>query len=182
MSELTQELLKKVLHYCPDTGVFTWLKRPRSMFTSKREFNRWNTRYSGKKAGTLREDGYICINILIGAVNRTMLLAHRLAWFYVKGTWPNVIDHINGKKDDNRISNIRDTTVLGNTKNVKIYKTNTTGIMGVVWQKDKNKWHAGISVNKKRKHLGYFDNLFDAACARKSAELTYGYHPNHGRR
>jgi len=182
MSELTQELLKKVLHYCPDTGVFTWLKRPRSMFTSDKGFGVWNAKLSGKRAGSLNFKGYRELSIKHCPNKRSRYLTHRLAWLYIHGEFPEVIDHINGVKDDNRLVNLRNTTNWVNKKNSKIYANNTSGIPGVSWESKPNKWRVRIKADKKDKHLGFFDNLFDAACARKSAELIYDYHPNHGRR
>lgn len=60
--------------------------------------------------------------------------------------------------------------------------TNKTGISGVYWCKDRKKWTARISVNNKTKYLGRFDDFFEACCARKSADNTYNFHMNHGKR
>ncbi len=183
MSELTQAQLKKVLHYCPDTGIFTWLQRGRDTFKSDRGFRRFNSTVAGKMAGHVtKRRGYCEIGIAYAGAKCKLYKAHRLAWLYIKGEWPNLIDHINGDKIDNRIINLRDTDVSGNLKNAKTYITSKTGVPGVRWRSDVNKWHAVISINRKTKHLGYFESLFDAICARKSAEIKNGYHPNHGRR
>ncbi len=182
MSELTQAQLKKVLHYCPDTGAFTWLKRDRSMFKNDRGFRIFNAKFPGKPAGGVHSRGYLHIGISNDNGKVSSYKAHRLAWLYIHGEFPEVIDHINGVKVDNRLVNIRNITQAVNTRNARIYKTSKTGILGVTWKPAYGKWKSEISVNKKRTHLGYFKNLFDAACARKSAEIKHDFHPNHGRR
>ena len=105
---------------------------------------------------------------------------HRIIWLMVYGNWPNNIDHVNHAPDDNRIENLRSVTHHENLLNQKLQKNNKSGIVGVRWCGPRNKWLARISINKNVVHLGYFDNIFEAACARKSAENKNGYHQNHG--
>lgn len=156
---LTQKRLKEILHYEPETGVF-------SRVNSKR-----------KKTGYVMTKGYIQIS-----VNGRGMLAHRLAWLYMTGEWPeDQIDHINHVRDDNRWINIRSIQGKQNQKNMKKAKNNRSGITGVFWNNDKGKWTAKIESNKKKINLGNHLSIFDAACARKSAELKYGFHENHGR-
>ena len=107
--------------------------------------------------------------------------AHRLVWFHHYGEWPDgPLDHINGVKTDNRLSNLRLVTQAINLRNQKLRKTNSSGVCGVYWHKGCGKWYACIHVNYKNKHLGYFVNKEDAIAARKQAEFEYGFHPNHG--
>ncbi len=138
---ITQEYLKSVLHYNQDTGVFTWLIKP------KRTMN------IGDIAGGYTDRGYIKIKLL-GRLWR----AHHLAWLYMTGELPpSQLDHINGVKDDNRISNLR---IANNTEqqgNQKLMKTNKTGLKGVCKSKAPGKWYARISVNWKNVHLGTFN-------------------------
>jgi len=109
-------------------------------------------------------------------------LAHRLIWLYVYGKFPDdQIDHINGDPSDNRIENLRDVTNQENNKNRSKNCNNTSGHIGVCWDKDAEKWRARIDVNGGTKHLGYFNVLEDAVAARQAASVKYGYHKNHGR-
>jgi len=112
-------------------------------------------------------------------------MAHRLAWLYTYGSFPNGdIDHINGNGLDNRIANLRDVTRSVNLSNAKKRVDNTTGITGVVKAHTKGKWQAQIGLiatTGKFKYLGTFDEIWDAICARKSADNAYGFNKNHGR-
>lgn len=161
---ITQEQLKSILRYEPETGKFYWL------INSGRAF-------IGNKAGNINSEGYVRIRI-----DGQEYKAHRLAWLYVYGVNPeNEIDHINGIKDDNRIVNLRDVSHQENCKNQKNRINNTSGIQGVSWNKDKKKWTAGIRMNEKWNYLGGFEDKFEAICARKSAERRFSFHQNHGR-
>ena len=92
----------------------------------------------------------------------------------------NEIDHINGDKIDNRISNLRDVTKLENAKNASISANNTSGFNGVYWVKTKGVWVAKIWTQGKLKHLGYFDKIQDAVAARKLANKKYGFSDRNG--
>ena len=76
---------------------------------------------------------------------------------------------------------MRVVSVRENCKNKKRPSTNTSGIIGVHWDKKSSKWSAQICVNYKKIFLGYYDNITDAASARQTAEKKYNFHPNHGR-
>lgn len=89
-----------------------------------------------------------------------------------------VVDHKkhpprNEKKVDNRKSNLEIKTASQNNINSSMYLNNTSGTKGVSWNKRFQKWMAYIQVDKKRMHLGYFDNKNDAIRARKEAEIKY---------
>jgi len=137
--KLTTERLKELLHYCPNTGRFTWL-------FSKRVIRR------GDEAGTVGKNGYRYIKI-----DRKSYQAHRLAWLYVYGAWPkNDLDHKNRDKDANWIANLREATNMENLWNTGRYSTNKSGFKGVCWRKDAKKWQAQITVAGKYFHIGYF--------------------------
>ena len=162
---LTQSRLKELLHYDPDTGVFTWRKKMARRVKI------------GDEAGCRHSSGYI----LIQAAGK-LYRAHRLAWLYINGSWPsNQIDHINQNKSDNRIKNLRDVTKSINMRNTKKSKNNSSGITGVSWAANRNKWVAYITVNNRRYPLGYFDCRYKAASARHLAqEINGGFTKSHG--
>lgn len=161
---ITQEKLKSLLHYDPATGVFTWkVKRPK--------------RKPGDVAGSPHNRGYYKV-----AVCGNYYQAHRLVFLYMTGDWPEqVVDHINGNKMDNRWENLRPVSQSVNMSNQTLYKNNQSGVPGVTKSRRNNMWFAGIKLNNRSWHLGYFRDWFDAVCARKSAEIALGFHENHGR-
>jgi len=161
--ELTQAYLKSILHYDPETGIFV----------------RTVGRGKNMPAGNFNKiTGYIQIQI-----NRKKYPAHRLAFLYMTGLWPTEkTDHINGVRHDNRYVNLRAATNQENMRNAKRYSNNTSGITGVYWHINNRKWWAQINNGIKDTYLGVYEHWFDAVCARKSAEVRYEFHENHGRR
>ena len=83
------------------------------------------------------------------------------------------VDHINHNGLDNRKENLRIVTHKQNKFNNPILSTNTSGVTGVSWSKQKNKWRAYITIDNKQKSLGYYFNKEDAIKARKEAEEKY---------
>jgi hypothetical protein len=151
---LAQSQLKELLHYDPDTGVFTNLVR------------RNRQALIGCQAGYLTPAGYIIVSI-----SRIKYQAHRLAWFYLHGIWPkNQLDHINRIKKDNRIINLREATVSENHQNIELQSNNTSGYKGISWRNDISKWEVRICLNRVQTTVGYFKFLPEAIVARKQAE------------
>lgn len=140
INALTQSRLNELLHYDPDTGVFTWLAAvARSVKI-------------GDVAGWAEDDGYLRIS-----VGGKQYLAHRLAFLYMTGDWPkDQVDHRNGIRDDNRWDNLREATHAENGQNVALSRRNKSGFIGVCWNRQKGKWVAGIRIAGRLKHLGYF--------------------------
>lgn len=131
----------------------------------------------GKEAGCITATGYRTISW-----RGNVWLAHRLVWTWVYGAYPECdIDHLNGRRTDNRISNLRLARGSENNRNCAISKANSSGVIGVYWHHHREKWAASIRVNYRRIYLGYFSKLEEAAAARKAAEAKFGFHPNHGR-
>lgn len=170
---ITQEQLKEYVHYDPETGIFTRLKEAGgNQFGSK--FPRWKI---GQKMGHHNKRGYLRISIF-GKIWQ----GHRLAWLYHYGELPDkAIDHINGDPRDNRIENLRNVSQMENGRNQKRHSRNKTGINGVHINACTGRFTVQFRINGKSTHIGLYDTIFDAACARKSAEDAHGYHPNHGR-
>lgn len=155
--ELTQARLHELVHYDPDTGIFT------------RKTARRGMRPSRLPAGCVRPDGYVMLT-----VDGKYYRAHRLAWLYVYGRWPERhIDHINGNPTDNRIANIRGAAPFQNMANSRKPRTNTSGYKGVHWHKVARKWTARIRVRGVSVYLGLFataEEAHAAYCARALAE------------
>lgn len=160
---LSQALLKSQLTYNPESGVFNWKKGKAGVPPES-------------SAGYMCDRGYIKI-----CINKRKYTAHRLAFVYMYGSCPSEIDHINGVKHDNRISNIRKVTHAENMKNQKMYASNKSGVTGVYWDGQHNKWRANIRFNGKCIPFGRFEYKWEAICRRKTAENKYGFHANHGR-
>jgi len=177
------ELLRKLLRYEPDTGKLFWRERTPDMFkigrhSAKHTCNKWNGRYAGKIAMNSNDgSGY-----MRGPIMCQWHRAHRVIWAIETGAWPvDQIDHINGVRSDNRIANLRPATNLDNSHNRVLSKCNTSGVHGVCWHKAAKKWHAQIRCEGIQENLGFYDNIDDAAKARKLAETKHGFNFNHGR-
>jgi hypothetical protein len=160
---ITQPELKEKLHYNPDTGIFIWKV---SIGKVKPD----------QVAGFIGKNGYRIIR-----VNSKNYISHRLAWLYVYGKFPSVIDHINCIRNDNRLCNLRECTNQQNQWNQKNYSTNTSKVKGVSWNTKLQKWKVGIRTEIGRIHLGYFKSLDDAKSV--IIEARNKYHKefaNHG--
>jgi len=178
MHEISQDYLKSILKYDEKSGIFYWLKRDRSLFLSDKGLKIFNSKFSGRKAGNTHKTDknlYITIRIL-----GSLYYAHRLAWIYTYGFWPNIIDHIDGDGLNNKIDNLRSVTNQINSKNQRLKETNSSGKIGVYFNKEIKKWIAQCKENGKTRVILCSDN-FDLACdARKNYENSNEYHENHG--
>ena len=137
------ELLRRCLRYDPATGEFLRLTGPRA----------------GKPAGGLDLHGYRQV-----AFMRKLHKAHRLAWLYVHGEWPDRhIDHINGDKLDNRIANLRLATPAENGQNRnRMNRNNTSGLPGATLHKQSGRWMAQITHQRRHIYLGCFGTAEEA--------------------
>ena len=140
--KLTCAELRAHLHYDPETGVFVRLR-------------------DGKVAGgPWRIRGLTYRKIWVLGYQH---LAHRLAWLYVHGKWPdNEIDHRNGDGTDNRLKNLRDATRGQNSTNSPAQKHSKTGLRDVHFHPKAGKYRAQICKNLKITHLGYFETAEEA--------------------
>lgn len=136
MSNLSIERVKHLLLYFPESGEFFWKRRVGNIV-------------AGTPIKRTNSHGY-CVITVDGKTYK----AHRLAWLYCMGYMPNgVIDHINGIRTDNRISNLRDVSISVNANNRhKPNKNNISGFLGV--SVNRGVFVAGIRDNGKKRHLG----------------------------
>lgn len=116
-------------------------------------------------------NGYIATNNYKLPDYPKLLKLHRIVMKEKDST--KFIDHINHNKLDNRKQNLRVTTCSQNLMNHKVFKNNTSGVSGVCFLNNKNKWKVRITVNYKVINIGSFDNYEDAVIARKQAEEKY---------
>lgn len=157
------ELIKRV-DYNKETGVFT-----RLVAISNR--SKVGDILSGKHVA-----GYTVVNVF-----SEKFLAHRLAWFYEYGEWPDgEVDHINHIRSDNRLCNLRVVAHKDNGRNQTLRSTNCSGTMGVHFIPTTGRWHARITTDSGIVNLGYFKDKESAVKARKEGEKLYSYSETHG--
>lgn len=160
--KLTQEMVKDMLDYNQETGVFIWKVSHKCGVKA------------GDIAGGVGAYGYHYI-----AIKGQIRQSHRVAWLYVHGYIPNEIDHIDHVRTNNKISNLRDVSHVENTRNMSKSKLNKTGYTGVFFEKKRSRWiaHIGGSGKIGRK---YFSTKEEAVAWRLAKEIEHGYHKNHG--
>ena len=161
MSErLSAKRLRELLHYNAETGLFHWAVK------------RNGSKGIDSPAGSPNQKGHINIGI-----DGVRYRAHRLAWLYVYGRWPEKeLDHINRVKADNRIANLREVSRSQNVQNTLLRANNKSGQKGVCWKKEKGVWGASIAVNGKQYHLGYYLSVEAASAAYKKAAARFHTH------
>lgn len=144
-------VLPDLLRYEPETGKLYWLTRPERLFPNLQAHRAWNTKYAGDEAFKAGLNGY-----KTGTIFGWKTYAHRVIWALSYGAWPILkIDHINGDRSDNRLSNLRLATDLENAHNSAKHLTNASGYKGV--SAKRGKWTARIRSDGKIFRLGVFD-------------------------
>ena len=181
----SQEVLRQLLRYEPETGKLFWRARSADHFnaggrtSAEHAARTWNTKYAGKEAFTAKKRSGHLHGLLFGA--NTM--AHRVAWAVHYGEAPNgFIDHINHDPADNRIANLRIVDASGNAKNRSPNKRKRSGLphgVSVRVNMGINRYFAQIQVEGKNRHLGTFDTPEEAAAAYIKAAQDHGFHENH---
>jgi len=153
---VSQQELKTIVHYDPETGLFTWLS------------NRGGKAFAGSVAGSVNRRGYVELTIAC-----RKWLAHRLAWYYMHGAVPVAVDHINGNRQDNRLENLREVTRSENQCNRGVLANNTSGYAGVSWHKKSKAWVVRLMKNGKSHMIGYFKDLELAGLVASEARSLY---------
>jgi len=163
--ELTQKILKDILHYDKDTGVFTRLAKLSLRHTI------------GETVGVKTKKG----EYLKTGINNKEYLLHRLAYLYMTGNWPTEIDHIDHNGLNNAWHNLRDVDGFINHQNMSRSSRNTSGITGVSFKKATNKWVAQIHTRGKALSKS-FTTKFGAIRQRVKWNREFNFHANHGKK
>jgi hypothetical protein len=159
---ITQTLVKDLFEY--NDGVLYW-KNPTSVRMKK-----------GLRAGRYGKRGYMETSIHYNRYKN-----HRIIFLMFHGYLPKIVDHIDNNRLNNKIENLRAVTCSQNLQNAKLSKSNTTGIKGVVWEKDRKYWKAQIMVNGKQIRIGKLKSLELAELVVQELRNKYhGEYANHG--
>ena len=148
---ITQDELKQLVQYIPETGNLVYKKATRGFHGSQAK---------NKPIGTVQPNGYRLVMI-----KRKRYLVHRLIWLYHHGEMPKIVDHINRDKTDNRIENLREVTRKENSWNTTIKHSNqsTTGYRGVCYLQDRDRFLSYCHHEGKFVFIGHFDDPHSAA-------------------
>jgi len=165
-SVITAARLREVLHYNPETGVFTWRVRLGQRCVI------------GARAGTVRKDRRPRRSINIDGL---YYAEHNLAWLYMTDEWPaHEIDHRNNDATDNRWGNLRPATREQNTQNARRRADNSTGFKGVQVHEN-GRYYARVQINGERIFVGSFETPEEAnAAIVKRRQELHGAYCNHG--
>jgi hypothetical protein len=145
---ITPAQAAELFSYDPDTGALRWRVRAARCVQV------------GDLAGARKQDGYIQVTY-----QKRCYQAHRIAWAITHGEWPNVVDHINGDRADNRLANLREVTVHENMQNQRrAHRSNkSAGILGVHFYSRTGRWRATNWANGRNRFLGYYATADEAS-------------------
>jgi hypothetical protein len=136
MYNITKEQVLQDVSYSPETGCFT---------------------KNGLSCEGSHGDGYTAVY-----VNNTRYTSHRLAWFLMKDEWADCVDHIDGNKSNNAITNLRSCTQLENTLNQDAHRTGR--MIGASFHKRVKKWQSYThEPSGSTRFLGYYDTEREAS-------------------
>jgi hypothetical protein len=163
------DYIRQCLEY-RDGGLF-WIPRPLDHFVDAKEQQEINLEYEGREAGTFALCGrkghrqlkcIIVIRKFLPDRHTFRSFRSQIVYAMFNNVWVPEIDHKDTNTINDRIENLRPCTSSQNKGNMRLLKTNTSGHRGVRFKKDRNKWQARINMNRKEKHIGYFDTKEEA--------------------
>lgn len=175
-------LLRECFEYWPETGDLVWKVRPREHFRSDAAQRTFNSRYAGRPARVQDSSGYYIVD-----VNRRTYKVHRLIYSMCYGGIPGgmQVDHINGDRTDNRVGNLRLVCHTLNARNRGLRRDNKTGVNGVSWDAESEKYLACLKVDGRQKKIGRYQTIDAARTAIEKMESYLrgsGYTDTHGKR
>lgn len=164
MAKEIDNLLEAYLTYKSDEGCFYWKISPAHGIKIGDRAGYYNSRYAYLHFKGQR------------------YFIHKLVWYKENGEYPKEqIDHIDQNTKNNHISNLRIVSAQDNAKNKPKRRDNTSGITGISWDKQTNKWVVRIKNNQEKYvNRGRFNTISEAKQERDRALVEFGYHSNHG--
>lgn len=179
-----REYLFECFEYNPETGQLTWKVRPEHHFKVAWMSAAQAVQIAGKVAGHPQRVRRTDLFYLRVGIGNKLYQAHQIIWTMMNGAIPPkmLVDHIDGNGLNNRLLNLRLVDHVGNAKNARLPKNSTTGVCGVMWNKQRLKWQVHGSQDGRKKHLGLFDTLLDAVATRLAFNRNNNYHALHGTR
>lgn len=150
------DVLRSLFSFDSDTGILRWAVSPTARVKV------------GQEAGTQHDCGYK--RVMVQGKN---LYVHRIIFAILHGEWPEQIDHINGKRQDNRAENLRGVTNLINCHNKHVPRPTNSGSPNVYLDRRYGTYKATIYSNRSRFYLGTFKNLSEASAAVERAKIAH---------
>ena len=160
-------ILRRLLRYEPETGKLFWLPREPGWFadglhSAAHVCAYWNSRLAGREAFTIVN----ALGYRFGKIFNVCYAAHRVIWAMQTGAWPDgEIDHADCNAGNNTWANLRIASRSENIRNTRRRVDNTSGAKGVVWDKNRQKWRARISIDRREITIGRFTSFSAAESA-----------------
>lgn len=170
------DYLKECFSYDKELGVLYWNERPISHFKNNMVRNSFNGRYAGCVAGSIEREGYVVVRL-----NKSNYKAHRIIMAMQGEDQSLEVDHIDGDRSNNKLTNLRTCSISENGFNRRYQSNNRSGTKGVYWLESENRWRVVIGYHGSKIYIGQFSDLEEAREAAASArDMYHGEFSNHG--